>query len=394
MNKIIFVIVFALGIASPSSSDDVESIARDLGSENRSTRIATLEKVAEMRSLPPQLVVPVADAIRKDIDAVFTANGARTKKGGKLGNSRDLKLEPIPGDTTIPRIKADPARFYGVDFTLIVGLTISDHYPSRGAYDREGFCAFSIDQFASDGSYQSGASGYGYLLRGLSLGLTEYAAGAVEEGASHILARIKCVIPLSFKSLDDPERLIHIKDWQLYDFDAKKWKLWALEGVIAGLRALENGGMPAARELVSFVGAEKVMASKLVDEIVRSSAGVALTEIVLGADERATIAEKVTARRQEVARWGDAYPRDTILKECDKILKAIQPKPTDVVQPKTAKAVDPATRAAAILKAAKNLEKAGKPQPAIENYRRIVKDFPETPSARAATARLKELGVK
>jgi hypothetical protein len=71
-------------------------------------------------------------------------------------------------------------------------------------------------------------------------------------------------------------------------------------------------------------------------------------------------------------------------------------KPPPYVQPPKPipKPVEPATRAAALLQAAKNLEKAGNPKAAHDNYRRIVKDFPDTPSAKAASARLKELGVK
>jgi hypothetical protein len=76
-------------------------------------------------------------------------------------------------------------------------------------------------------------------------------------------------------------------------------------------------------------------------------------------------------------------------------LAKLIPKPTPYVQPvkPTPKPVDPATRAATLLQAARNLDKAGKSKAAQDSYRRIAKDFPETTSAKFATARLKELGV-
>ena len=53
--------------------------------------------------------------------------------------------------------------------------------------------------------------------------------------------------------------------------------------------------------------------------------------------------------------------------------------------------VDPEKRAETLLKAAQNLEKAGKVKPAIENYREIVAKYPKTPAARKAAERLKVL---
>jgi hypothetical protein len=394
MNKIIFAIVFAFEIASASSADDVESIVRDLGSENRSTRVFAMEKAAQMRALPAALVAPVAQAIRGDVDTVFTANGAKPKRRDKPINSTDLKLDQSRDDTTILRIKANPAKFYGSEFTMVVGMTISDRYPSGGIYSRDVFSAFEVEQFASDGRYQPGSSGHAYLLRGASLGLSEYIAAAVEGGASHILARLKCTTRQVLKEVDDPEDLLEIKDWQFYDFETNKWKPWAFDGISFGLRSLKNAEAVGSDELASIVGSERLMASKFIDDVVRSLAATLLCEMILNTDDRKNLAGKIMARRQEVARWGDQHPKETILKECDKILQAIQPKPTETARQKTAKPADPAQRAATILQGAKNLEKAGKTQPAIESYCRIVKDFPETSSAKAATARLKELGVK
>jgi hypothetical protein len=52
------------------------------------------------------------------------------------------------------------------------------------------------------------------------------------------------------------------------------------------------------------------------------------------------------------------------------------------------------SRAATRLRSAQNLEKAGKAAAAIAMYRQIVKDFPGSPQAKAAAARLKALGGK
>lgn len=51
-------------------------------------------------------------------------------------------------------------------------------------------------------------------------------------------------------------------------------------------------------------------------------------------------------------------------------------------------------RALVILKMGTNLEGSGKPKPAIENYRRVVKDFPGTPAAAEAAKRIEALKGK
>jgi hypothetical protein len=53
---------------------------------------------------------------------------------------------------------------------------------------------------------------------------------------------------------------------------------------------------------------------------------------------------------------------------------------------------DRAGRAATLLRAAKNLEKAGKAKPALETYRRVVAEFGDMPAAGDAAARVKALG--
>ena len=49
------------------------------------------------------------------------------------------------------------------------------------------------------------------------------------------------------------------------------------------------------------------------------------------------------------------------------------------------------SRAASSLRLGQNLEKAGKTAGALDYYRRVVKDFPDTPSAKTAAARIKAL---
>lgn len=55
------------------------------------------------------------------------------------------------------------------------------------------------------------------------------------------------------------------------------------------------------------------------------------------------------------------------------------------------KAIAPAARAAGLLRIGQNLEKSGKTEAALANYRRIVKDFADTPAARTAQQRIKSL---
>jgi YHS domain-containing protein len=54
-------------------------------------------------------------------------------------------------------------------------------------------------------------------------------------------------------------------------------------------------------------------------------------------------------------------------------------------------AADQAARAATLLRLGQNLEKSGKTQAALEQYQRIARDFPNTPAAKRASQRAKEL---
>jgi hypothetical protein len=56
-----------------------------------------------------------------------------------------------------------------------------------------------------------------------------------------------------------------------------------------------------------------------------------------------------------------------------------------------AKQATPEARAASLLNIASNLEKSGKTKAALENYRKVVKDFPDTPAAVEASDRIKAL---
>jgi YHS domain-containing protein len=51
----------------------------------------------------------------------------------------------------------------------------------------------------------------------------------------------------------------------------------------------------------------------------------------------------------------------------------------------------PATRAAGLLRIGQNLEKSGKPEAALGYYRRIIKEFADTPAARTARQRIKTI---
>src|SRR5262249_25125942 len=56
-----------------------------------------------------------------------------------------------------------------------------------------------------------------------------------------------------------------------------------------------------------------------------------------------------------------------------------------------ASASAPDARAASLLRIGQNLEKSGKAEAALANYRRIAKEFPDTPAAKTAKKRLAAL---
>ena len=53
-----------------------------------------------------------------------------------------------------------------------------------------------------------------------------------------------------------------------------------------------------------------------------------------------------------------------------------------------------AAKAATLLRLGRTLERTGKTDQALANYKQVVKDFPKTPSAKTAAERIKELEVK
>jgi YHS domain-containing protein len=61
---------------------------------------------------------------------------------------------------------------------------------------------------------------------------------------------------------------------------------------------------------------------------------------------------------------------------------------------KTTRAGDLSARAAGLLRLGQNLEKSAKPAAALGYYRRVVKEFPDTPAATTAAARIKALEAK
>jgi hypothetical protein len=91
----------------------------------------------------------------------------------------------------------------------------------------------------------------------------------------------------------------------------------------------------------------------------------------------------------------DGPQKDQIRFVAMEFLARLIPKPvvaTAKAKPKaTPKPVDPASRAAILLQAAKNLERSGNVKAATEDYKRIVVDFPDTPSAKTAAIELKRL---
>ncbi len=65
--------------------------------------------------------------------------------------------------------------------------------------------------------------------------------------------------------------------------------------------------------------------------------------------------------------------------------------PKDKPGPKKKAGQTPAAKAATLLRLGRTLERSGKPEAALANYREIVKDYASTPSAKAAAERIKAI---
>lgn len=106
--------------------------------------------------------------------------------------------------------------------------------------------------------------------------------------------------------------------------------------------------------------------------------------------------EKVWVLESSVARLIPKEAEKSVLKEAEKsaLQQANEAAAAKAEKAAAAKAaLDKARpgRAATLLSSARSLEKASKPKPALENYRRIVADFGDTPSAKEAAERIKVL---
>lgn len=102
-----------------------------------------------------------------------------------------------------------------------------------------------------------------------------------------------------------------------------------------------------------------------------------------------------TGAASKVSRFEDAFAGD--VGEEVKAMPKAAAKPTrakDDSSPSTTAPVPkskPANRAATALRLAQNLEKSSKRDAALKAYRKLVKDFPDTPEAATATARIRSI---
>jgi YHS domain-containing protein len=88
---------------------------------------------------------------------------------------------------------------------------------------------------------------------------------------------------------------------------------------------------------------------------------------------------------KKVATAKPSSPKATEAKETSKDTKPAE-------KPKGDDKDKAATRAASLLRQGQALDKAGKSAAALEYYRRIVKEYPDTPAAKTASGRIKTLG--
>ena len=75
--------------------------------------------------------------------------------------------------------------------------------------------------------------------------------------------------------------------------------------------------------------------------------------------------------------------------------RPVSPAPTAKEEPKAEPATSPAAdaaKAASILRLGQALERSGKTAGALDYYRRVTKEYPDTPQAKTAADRLKALG--
>jgi hypothetical protein len=98
-------------------------------------------------------------------------------------------------------------------------------------------------------------------------------------------------------------------------------------------------------------------------------------------------AEVEVESRQEPEVKDEPKPKPS--PSAEEMQKAVEEVEADRVQ-RTRRADE--RRAAGLIRIGQNLEKSGKTKGALDTYRRIVKEFPGTPQAKASAARIKALG--
>jgi hypothetical protein len=276
---------------------------------------------------------------------------------------------------------------------LCGAIQISDYYNFGYGESASEFYSFAFIPLDAKAQPAGNDIAHVYFARKIGRSLADKVTQRQEQGFSAIVVRIKCTV-YAYRVGRDKQGvldMIEILDWQGMTQDRKGWKPWVLErvpeGVPLAFALLRRAGQPAVPALVGMLCNEQTYQTETVDTALREQAAAILLDMELDARKAAySQLERISLNSaSKTARsWALRY-RDKMLNKWEsQYFKSSK---------RQSKPVDQAARAATLLRNAQTLE-YDNPDGALTLYRMIVADFPETPQAKTASARVKAVEGK
>ena len=209
-----------------------------------------------------------------------------------------FKIPTDPDAVSFARIKADPAKYTGREFTLIGGLRTSDYYNYGYKDAADTHYSFEFQEMKSDGTVM-GPSVPIYGLRLMATSLAERATVVEEQNSASLAIRLRCTI--------EPERLqgdassaletIEAKDWSFFSTRLGKWLPWSYQGVTLGWALLFKTGKEARNACLDLIMADSDFQGEKADTILRGTAIAVLLK--LPKIDRQAVYKSLPARAEE-----------------------------------------------------------------------------------------------
>lgn len=383
MRRYVLLLAFALpvpAVAQDAPKPDVAKLSSWLTSVKREERFAAIAIVESLSVVPGDLAEPLLALVRRE--AEYSLSAPETK-----GPGHDIKSLSLTGEeVSLVRLKGNPEDYIGKDFILCGGVATDNYFNFGYSEASQTHYSFRFFQVDKDMRVTSNDMAHVYLPKSIGKGFAERVTQVMEGGANAMVVRLRCRVDPRRIGSDHDQILSHIGivDWA-YANPEGGWKPWAFDGMTRGFAQLKRIGVPAVGGLAAIILSDQVILNEGTDEMLRTGAGVTL----VGMDVDARRAAKAILQR------GAAKAKTREAKEYGRVtIETLAKSDFEGHSMPTPKPVDAAVRVATALRSAQNLERAKKPAGALNLYRQIVKDYPNSEEAKVAAGRIAALGGK